>query len=214
MYLPTQFEETRLEVLHELMRCHPFGTFVIATGSGLVANHFPFLLEPGAGELGTLRAHMARSNPAWQRLDQAAEALVIFQGPQSYVTPSWYPGKRADGKVVPTWDYAVVHAYGRPRAIEEPSWLFAFLEQLTRVHESNEERPWSIADAPRDYIERMVAGVVGIEMPISRIEGKWKVSQNQPVADRFGVAAGLEARATEEARAVAALVRERGDTSG
>lgn len=209
MYIPQPFEETRLEVLHELMRSRPFGTLVIQTDQGLVANHLPFLIASQAGEPGTLRGHVARSNPIWRQLGSAPEALAIFQGPHSYVTPSWYPSKQADGKVVPTWNYAVVHAYGRPRAIEDAVWLLDLVRTLTQIHESGQERPWSVSDAPKDYIDRMIGSIVGIEMPLSRLEGKWKVSQNRPVADRLGVAAGLEERGTEESRAMAALVLER-----
>lgn len=209
MYVPQQFEETRPEALHELIRSHPFGALVIAAGGELSANHVPFLIDADDGRLGTLRAHVSRANPIWKQLGGAVEALVIFQGPQTYITPSWYPSKHADGKVVPTWNYAVVHAYGRPRAIEDPQWLLEHVTRLTRTHEAGRAPPWEVSDAPGDYIDRMIAGIVGVEIPISRLLGKWKVSQNRPIADRLGVVAGLESRATGELRAMAALVRER-----
>jgi transcriptional regulator len=209
MYVPQQFEESRAAVLHALIGTHPLGALVTAAGGELAANHIPFLIDAGDGRLGTLRAHVSRANPVWKQLGGAVEALVIFQGPQTYITPSWYPSKHADGKAVPTWNYAVVHAYGRPRAIEDPQWLLEHVTRLTRTHESGQALPWEVTDAPREYIDRMIAGIVGIELPISRLQGKWKVSQNRPVADRLGVAAGLESRATDAARAMAALVRER-----
>jgi len=209
MYLPQIFEESRLTVLHRLIRSHALGTFVVLHGTQLVANHLPFLLESGEGSYGTLRAHVARSNPLWRCLDAPVDALAVFQGPESYITPSWYPSKRADGKVVPTWNYAVVHAYGRPRAIEDPRWLLDHVTRLTDQQESQRPQPWRPADAPPDFIEQMITHIVGLEMPISRIEGKWKVSQNRKLADRLGVAAGLESSGTEVSSAVADLVMER-----
>ncbi len=209
MYLPQQFEEARLEVLHQLIRSHPLGTFVVLGDTELIANHMPFLSDPHAGPCGTLRAHVARSNPVWRQLGGPLEALVVFQGPQAYVTPSWYPSTQADGKVVPTWNYAVVHAYGRPRAIEDPAWLLEHVTQLTAQQEAGEALPWKVSDAPQEYRDQMLARIVGVEIPLARIQGKWKMSQNRPLADRLGVIAGLQSRASDEARAVAELVLER-----
>lgn len=213
MYLPSQFEETRLDVLHQLVRSHPLGTFVILGDTGLLANHMPFLIDSRHGPCGTLRAHVARSNPVWKQFGKPVEAIVVFQGPDSYITPSWYPSKHADGKAVPTWNYAVVHAYGQPRAIDDPAWLLEHVTQLTTEHESGQALPWKVSDAPQDYRDQMISRIVGIEMPLSKIQGKWKVSQNRPLADRLGVVAGLESRATEQSRAMAELVMQRARSS-
>jgi len=209
VYSPQPFAEPRLDVLHDLIRSHPLGTFVVIQDGELCANHMPFLIDPGGGELGTLRAHVARSNPVWRELGGTAGALAIFQGPQSYITPSWYPSKHADGKAVPTWNYAVAHAYGAPRAIEDRAWLLEHVTQLTRVQEAHQALPWRVSDAPQAYLEHMIGQIVGLEMPIAKLQGKWKVSQNRNRADRLGVAAGLEAQATDRSRAMAALVMER-----
>jgi transcriptional regulator len=213
MYLPKQFEETRLDVLHQLVRSHPLGTFVILGETELVANHMPFLIDSRQGPYGTLRMHVARSNPVWKQFGKPIEALAVFQGPESYITPSWYPSKHADGKVVPTWNYAVVHAYGQPRAIEDPTWLLEHVTQLTAEHEAGQTLPWKVSDAPEDYRDQMVSRIVGIEMPLSKIQGKWKVSQNRPLADQLGVVAGLQSRATEQSRAMAQLVMKRARSS-
>jgi transcriptional regulator len=209
MYLPQIFEESRLDVLHELIRSHPFSTFVVHTESGLVANHIPFLLDPQAGDRGTLRGHVARANPVWKQLAAAPEAIAIFQGPDAYITPNWYPSKHEDSKVVPTWNYAVVHAYGRARAVEDSAWLHALVSQLTAEQEAKQPLPWRISDAPSDYTEQMLRQIVGIEIPISRLQGKWKVSQNRKLPDRLGVVAGLESQATDQSGAMAELVRQR-----
>lgn len=213
MYLPQQFEETRPDVLHRLVRSHPLGTFVISGDAELVANHMPFLIDSRGGVCGTLRAHVARSNPVWKQFGKPVEALVVFQGPESYITPSWYPSKHADGKAVPTWNYAVVHVYGHPRAIDDPAWLLEHVTQLTAEHESGQALPWQVSDAPKDYTAQMISRIVGIEMPISRIQGKWKVSQNRQTSDRLGVVAGLESRDTEQSHAMAELVLQRARSS-
>ncbi len=213
MYLPSQFEETRLDVLHQLMRSHPLGTFVVLGNGELIANHMPFLIDSRQGPCGTLRAHVARSNPVWKQLGTPVEAIVVFQGPDSYITPSWYPSKHADGRAVPTWNYAVVHAYGQPRAIDDAAWLLEHVTQLTAEHEAGQALPWKVSDAPQDYRDQMISRIVGIEIPLSKIQGKWKVSQNRPLADRLGVAAGLQSRATEESRAMAELVMQRARSS-
>jgi transcriptional regulator len=209
MYSPQQFEETRLEVLHDLVRAHPLGTLVVLAGTELSADHIPFLIHAAGGETGTLRGHVARTNPLWKRFGGSVEALVVFQGPESYITPSWYPSKHADGKAVPTWNYAVVHAYGQPRAIDDAAWLLDHVTQLTAIHEAGQALPWQVTDAPSDFTEHMISRIVGIEIPISRLQGKWKVSQNRKNADRLGVAAGLESQDTERSRAMARLVMER-----
>jgi transcriptional regulator len=213
MYSPQQFEETRLSVLHDLISSHPFGTLVILAGNELSANHIPFLIHADGGDHGRLCGHVARANPMWKQFAGGIEALAIFQGPESYITPSWYPSKHADAKAVPTWNYAVVHAYGKPRAIEDPDWLLKHVTQLTTVHEAGQALPWQVSDAPKDYTDHMISRIVGIEITISRLQGKWKVGQNRKLADRLGVAAGLESQATDRSRAMAELVMERAQST-
>jgi len=205
MYLPAHFEEGRSEVLHALMREHPFATLITHDDNGLTANHLPLHLAPEIAPLGALQGHVARANPLWQEPADTA-VLVIFHGPQTYVTPSWYPTKREHGKAVPTWNYVVVHARGRLRAIDDPGWLRQQLETLVASHEAGFAEPWQIADAPPDYIDKMLTAIVGIEITITELKGKWKISQNQPLANRAGVVAGLRQQGTADALAMAELV--------
>ncbi len=205
MYLPSHFAETRIEVLHAAMREHPFATLVTQGDKGLTADHLPLHLATAVASCGALQGHVARANPLWQHAD-GAEALAIFHGPQAYVTPSWYETKRADGKAVPTWNYVVVHARGRLRVIDDPAWLRAQLETLVESHEAGFAEPWRISDAPPDYIDKMLGAIVGIEIVISEVTGKWKTSQNQPEINRAGVVAGLREQGTEDALQIAALV--------
>jgi transcriptional regulator len=209
MYQPTHghFREERIEVQHALIRAHPFGAMVTLGADGLVANHVPFIIDPDASPLGTLRAHMARANGQWKELDGAQEALIIFQGAHGYITPSWYPAKAETGKVVPTWNYAVVHVYGKPRAIEDRDWLLKHVTELSDVNEASQPRPWAVSDAPEEFVGALAKAIVGIEIEITRIEGKWKMSQNQPEPAREGVVRGLTAQADERSLAVAGLVR-------
>jgi transcriptional regulator len=211
MYLPAHFKEDRPEVLHGLIRSHPLAAVVTLDASGLVANHIPLEIDPGAGPLGTLRGHVARGNPMWKSHRPEVDALAIFQGAHSYISPAYYATKAATGEVVPTWNYATVHACGPLRTIDDPAWLRRFVEQLTDRHEAELARgePWKVSDAPERYIDKLVKAIVGIEIPISRIEGKWKVSQNRPAEDRAGVVAGLGATDDPIKHAMAALVRER-----
>lgn len=203
MYLPAHFKEERPEVVRGLIADHPLGALVTLGPDGLNGNHIPFLHDPDPAPLGTLRAHVARSNPVWRELDRGAEALVIFQGPQVYVTPSWYPRKQQTGKVVPTWNYLVVHAYGPLRAIDDAEWLRGFVTRLTDRFESGRADPWKVTDAPADFIEATLKAIVGIEVPVTRIIGKWKVSQNQQPPERDGVARGLRAAGDANAARVA-----------
>jgi transcriptional regulator len=191
MYTPAHFAETDPATLHALMRAHPLGAWVMHDGQQLVANHVPWLLNADAG---VLQGHVARANPAWRLCAQGVPCLVIFQAEQSYITPSWYPSKREHGKVVPTWNYAVVHVHGRARAIDDPAWVHANVKALTAHHEAREAAPWQVSDAPTDYIDQMLKAIVGIEIVIERLEGKWKVSQNRAQTERASVAAGLQAR--------------------
>ncbi|HEX8165713.1 MAG TPA: FMN-binding negative transcriptional regulator [Beijerinckiaceae bacterium] len=205
MYQPAHHREDRLDVQHALIRAFPLGILVTTGPSGLVANHVPFLIDPEVSRLGTLRAHVARANPLWKEAaDQ--EVLVVFQGAERYVTPSWYAMKRETGKVVPTWNYAVVHAYGRMTVIQDEVWLKTQIEDLTRFNEAARSEPWAVTDAPAPFVDAMVRGIVGLSIEIARIEGKWKVSQNRPAADREGVVEGLRAEADERADAMAELV--------
>ena len=207
MYCPAFNQETDVSVLRALIAAHPFGVWVVARDNAIVANHIPFLLDPDRGEHGTLVGHVARANPVWRELAAAADSLVIFQGPQGYVTPSWYAAKREHGKVVPTWNYAVVHAHGRARAIEDRGWLLQLVNRLTDGHEAARDQPWQVGDAPADYIESMLGAIVGVEIPLSKLEGKWKVSQNRSDADKLGVVAGLIENGDAESAAMAALVQ-------
>ena len=208
MYQPTHFREDRLEVQHDLIRSHPLGLLISTGGDGLVANPVPFVLDAARGENGTLLCHVARANPQWKALAEKPDCLVVFQGAEHYITPSWYATKRENGKVVPTWNYATVHCSGRAVIKDDAAWLAAQIDALTRIQEGARAAPWAVSDAPPPFIAAQLRGIVGIEIPIGRIEGKWKVSQNRPEADRQGVVAGLEADG-ETAAAMAALVRDR-----
>jgi len=208
MYLPPHFREERVEVNHELIRSHPLGLLITAGSGGLLANPVPFVLYSGEGEWGTLRAHVARGNPHWKELAAVSECLVVFQGPQSYITPNWYATKHETGKVVPTWNYATVHVWGAPRVMDDIAWIRRQIEDLTNSQEQRRPQPWSVGDAPEEYVAGQAKGIVGIEIPIVRMEGKWKVSQNRSDADRAGVIAGLRSDGGP-ADAVAALVEKR-----
>ncbi|HTJ01838.1 MAG TPA: FMN-binding negative transcriptional regulator [Methylovirgula sp.] len=206
MYLPAFHREDRLDLQHDLIRAHPFATLIVMGRDGLVANSLPFLLDTSVSQNGVLRAHVARANPVWQEFNPDVEALVVFQGPEIYVSPNFYATKKETGKVVPTWNYASVHAYGKMKAIEDKAWLLDFVRALTDRHEVDQPKPWSVDDAPDDYIAMMLRGIVGIEIEVSRLEGKWKMSQNRVLADREGVAEGLRKAHDENADAVADLV--------
>jgi transcriptional regulator len=207
MYLPKHFDETRIPVLHDLIREHPLGALVTLTANGLDANHLPFEIDPGPAPLGTLRGHIARANPLWRELTRDAKALAIFQGASTYVSPSWYPTKKETGKVVPTWNYAVVHVHGPLRVVDDRDWVRGFVERLTRRHEAGRPDPWKITDAPADYIEKQLRAIVGLEIPIARMTGKWKVSQNRPAEDRAGVVEALLREGGDSEAAMADLVR-------
>jgi transcriptional regulator len=205
MYLPPHFREDSRAAQHALIRAHPLGLLVTAGPAGLLANPIPFLLD-ATGPHGTLRAHLARANPQGQELAAVEECLIVFQGPQGYVTPGWYASKRAHSRVVPTWNYATVHAWGRPRVIEDAAWLGRQVADLTALREAPRAEPWAVSDAPKPFVDAQLRALVGVEIPITRIEGKWKMSQNRPADDRAGVIAGFEA---EGETALAGLVAER-----
>ena len=219
MYLPAHFAESRPEVLQRLVLDHPFGLLVTQDANGVTANSVPFFLDADpAGGPGVLRAHVARANPVWREARSDVESLVVFQGAQAYVSPVWYPSKAEHGKVVPTWNYIMVQARGTARFIEDTAWLRAFVTRLTDTHEGERAAratgygatPWAVSDAPADYVETMLRAIVGVEVVLSSIVGKWKVSQNRSVADRAGVVRGLGEVAGSDAAAVARAVRDSG----
>lgn len=191
-------------MLHACIRAHPFGALVSVGPDGLDANHVPFLIDPEPAPFGTLRGHVARANPAWRELTAHADTLVIFQGPHTYVTPAWYPAKREHGKVVPTWNYVVVHAYGRARVIHEAEWLQRLVTRLTNEHEANRAEPWKVSDAPEDFVAKQLRAIVGIEVPLARLVGKWKASQNRSQVEIESVRSGLKA----DGNAFAAVMQE------
>ena len=211
MYLPSHFEESRPEVLHAFIRKYPLGLLITHGASGLQADPIPFMLEPERGPHGTLVAHVARANPLWRESRTDIESMVVFQGPQAYISPAWYATKQETGKVVPTWNYCVVQARGRLRAIDDPAWVHRLVSRLTDRHEAERaglpSAPWKVTDAPDDYIASMQRAIVGIEIELTALQGKWKLSQNRSEADRAGVVAGLAQQGADEAGAgVATLV--------
>jgi transcriptional regulator len=191
MYLPSHFAESRIDVMHALMRDYPLGVLIASTSNGLDANHVPFMTDPTPEPWGTLRCHVARANPIWSELERSSEVLVVFQGPEAYVSPSAYEAKRTDGKVVPTWNYVAVHAYGTARVVHDREWLLNLLNALTSAHEAKRAQPWRVADAPSDYTHKMLRAIVGIEISVTKLLGKWKVSQNRSATDRANVAEDL-----------------------
>ncbi|MFL5156647.1 MAG: FMN-binding negative transcriptional regulator [Microvirga sp.] len=206
MYQPPHFREDDLAVQHALIKAHPLGLLVTFGSDGLEANPIPFVLEASASSLGTLKAHLSRANPQWRNFDPAQEALVVFQGPETYITPSWYAAKREHGKVVPTWNYAIVQARGRLTIRDDPDWLRQQITAMTEMQEGPRPEPWNVSDAPAPFVAAQLKGIVGIEIEITRIEGKWKVSQNRPEADRLGVSAGLRLSQDDASHHMAELV--------
>jgi transcriptional regulator len=209
MYTPKHFEETRTDVMHALMRAHPLATLVTLGADGLNANHIPMQVVPGPTEHGTLVGHIARANPMLDALDHSVDVLAIFQGADAYISPSWYATKAETGKVVPTWNYAVVHASGKLLVRDDPAWIRAQVESLTQQMEQPFDTPWRVADAPADFTEKLIGAVIGIEIVITKLAGKWKVSQNQPPGNRQGVIDGLRRHRTPAADALAKLVQDR-----
>ena len=208
MYQPPHFREDRLDVQHRLIFSHSLGLLISAGPGGLQANYVPFLIDAAGSERGTLRAHLARANPQLKELESVTECMVVFQGPQQYISPSLYPTKQETGKVVPTWNYITVHAWGRPQVIEDAAWVRNQVEDLTRHKEEPRAAPWHVSDAPEPFVAAQLKGIVGLEIPIARIEGKWKVSQNRPAVDQAGVVAGLQGEGGDAA-IMAAEVLER-----
>lgn len=206
MYVNPSHQLTDREAIFSLIASHPLGAWVCHGREGLIANHVPFLLDRSRGPHGTLIGHVARANGVWRELGAATPSVVMFQGPQAYITPGWYPGKTEHGRVVPTWNYVVAHAHGVARAIEDREWLLDMLNQLTDAQEARQAAPWSVSDAPRSFIDKLMGVIVGIELPIERLEGKLKVSQDEANQDRRGTVQGLRNKPGDETAAVADLV--------
>jgi transcriptional regulator len=191
VYLPQHFEETDAATLHQLIRDFPLGLLITVGSDGLAANHIPFVLDEKAGEHGRLLGHVARNNAVWRDHDSEQDALVVFQSADAYVSPNWYPTKRETHEVVPTWNYAVVHVYGRLIVHDDATWVRGQAGRLTKQQEASQPTPWKMADAPPAYTAGMLAQIVGIELPISRLVGKFKASQNRLARDRDGAITGL-----------------------
>lgn len=203
MYVPAHFREDSVPVLHDAIRRIAVGTLVTLGSEGMEASHIPMLVDAGPAPYGTLRGHVARSNPQWKRAQPGAAALVTFLGPNAYVTPSWFPSKRETGKVVPTWNYIAIHASGPVRFFDDKASLLDIVTRLTELHEGQRARPWAVTDAPPEHIEALLKAIVGFELPIARLEGKWKLSQNKSDADIAGVRDGHRTAAGEDHAALA-----------
>jgi transcriptional regulator len=194
MYIPPQFAENRPEVLHRIMHEHPLGTLVRSEEGGLDADHIPFEFEPDTGPLGTLKAHVARNNPLWQRCPTGTPVMVIFRGAQAYISPNWYPSKHETHRQVPTWNYEVVHAHGTLSIHDDERYVRALVARLTREHDAAEPRPWKMGEAPPDYLQMMLGNIVGIEVQVTSLVGKSKLSQNRELRDRRNAADTLAER--------------------
>jgi transcriptional regulator len=194
MYVPTHFNESRTEVLHDLIKQHPFGILFTHGASGLDANHIPFELDPRQGEMGVLHAHVARANPVWKDVSDGAEVLVVFRVADAYVSPTWYPSKHEFHKQVPTWNYVVAHAYGRITIRDDERFVRGLVARLTRTHEASQPAPWKMTDSSKEYIDTMLKAIVGLEIEITRLVGKSKLSQNKEVRDIRGAGEKLKAQ--------------------
>lgn len=208
MYIPNANLEKRPDVLRRMMAEHPLAAVVTMNREGLIASHIPLVHEEDGSEFGVLKGHISRANLQWKDLTPSVDALAIFAGPQHYISAGWYPGKGEDGKEVPTWNYVAVHAYGSLQLRENSAWLMTHLESLTSVHEAEFDAPWRVADAPAEFIAALLRGIVGFELPIRRLEGKWKVSQNRSEPDRQAVVSGLKELGTAESLQMKKLVEE------
>ena len=208
MYRPPAFREEDLPTLQAALRDSGLATLVSVGANGLIATPLPLLYDPAPAPWGMLLGHVAKANPHWREASAGAESLALFQGPDAYITPSWYAAKREHGKVVPTWNYVAIHAYGRVEFFEDAARLHALVTRLTRKFEGRRAAPWAVTDAPEPFIASQIKGIVGVAFTITRLEGKWKMSQNRPAADRAGVVAGLEAEGRPEVAAVVAARNE------
>lgn len=213
MYLPEQFQEPSIEVMHELMRAYPLATVVTLASDGLNANHIPLHLSVDSTPFGILRGHVARANPIWQDFAEDVGVLVIFSGPNAYISPSWYATKTETGKVVPTWNYKVVHAYGSLKVIDDAAWLRSNLEALTSQSEAAFTEQWQVSDAPHAFTEKLIESIVGIEIVITKLVGKAKVSQNQSPKNRASVIQGLTDTGHSDGLLIAAAVESYGKPS-
>lgn len=203
MYLPRVNQENDISVLHDLICAKPFGAWTTLKDGQIEINHLPFVLEKNRGEYGTLVGHIARANQIWKGFSTELDSAVIFQGEHGYISPNWYPSKAQHGKAVPTWNYITVHAYGVPQLFEQPDRLFAHLNTLTNIHEGSQSTPWSVSDAPANYIDKMLKALIGIEIPITKLQGKWKLGQNRSDADKAGTIQGLLATNDAQSHALA-----------
>jgi transcriptional regulator len=206
MYVPVHFKEERVSTMHDAIRKYGFGTLVTLSEQELEASHLPLLIEPEPAPLGTLLGHLARANPQWQRVKPGMEALAIFLGPNTYITPSWYPTKQQSGKVVPTWNYLAIHASGTLSFFDDPDELRAHVGKMTDTHEQRRDAPWAVNDAPERFVEQMLKAIIGFKLRITRLEGKWKMSQNRPAPDVSGVLDGLARENGEGPDAVREIV--------
>jgi len=206
MYIPQQFEQPSIESMHGLIRAYPLAVVVSLGSAGLDANHIPLHLSADSSPYGVLRGHIAKANPIAMDFDGAGEVLAIFQGPQAYISPSWYASKRETGKVVPTWNYVAVHAYGPLRLVDDAAWIRARLEDLTAQQEAAFAEAWAVSDAPFDFTEKLIESIVGIEIPITRLYGKWKLSQNQPPTNQASIIQGLGGSGQTGAQTMAAWI--------
>jgi transcriptional regulator len=207
MYIPPAFRETDLPFIHETMRAAGLANLVTATANGVVCTPLPLFLDANEGEMGTLYGHVAKANPQW-RETPTGEAMAIFMGPDAYITPSWYEGKSRDGKVVPTWNYVAVHAYGPVEFFQDADRLLNVVTRLTNLHEASHPRPWAVSDAPPEFIQAQLRGIVGVRLPITRIDAKRKMSQNRKAEDKANVKTGLSQSADARERQAAVLIGE------
>lgn len=217
MYLPKYHAMTDMAAMQMHIEHHALGAWVCQGDGGLVANHIPFILDRTLGAHGRLIGHVSRANPVWRRLETGASSIVMFMGAQTYISPAWYPGKQVHGRVVPTWNYVTVHVHGAARAVEDHDWTLDMLNRLTDAQESSRPKPWSVSDAPSEYVQKMMRAIVGIEITIDRMEGRLKLSQDEDHADRWGTVEGLMQEPGTQAHAMAGLVRkeiEKPATSG
>lgn len=209
MYIPRHNEETRVPVMQAFMTAHPFATLVTLGAHGLFASHIPMIFEDDGSQFGVLRAHISRANTQWRDFSPTVDALAIFTGEDHYIRPSWYSENGEHAKQVPTWNYAVVHAYAPLRIIEDAEWLLAHVMRLTEIHEASSPAPWKVSDAPKEFIQPLLRGIIGLEMPIKKLEGKWKISQNRTEQERNGVIDGLTKLNTHNSLAMRDLMKEK-----
>ena len=209
MYIPKFNEENNVDTIQTFIESKSLGAWAAIVNGEIVVNHIPFLLKRDRGELGTLEGHVARANNIWQGFSSEKESLVIFQGDQSYMSPNWYPSKHEHGKGVPTWCYMVVHAHGIPKKIEDPEWLLHHVSGLSNMHESKQELPWKVSDAPEDFIDMLLGSIVGIEIQITKLIGKWKLDQNRLESDNLGVIAGLMSTDDPQSHGIANQIKQK-----